>query len=236
MIRICVADDEKLHIDRLRLFLNRFFPSQKEYTLTVFTNGEDLVRSYAPVYDIIFLDIEMPRLNGMDTARQIRRQDSDVVIIFLTRMAQYAVRGYEVNAFDFIVKPVDYPSFSAKLKRAMTVAAQKQEYKIEIRPDGGAMWLPTSSVYYIEVIQHNLTYHTSLGTFSERRSLSELEETLREYGFRYCSRYCLVNLKFVQGIYDQYVIVCGEKLEISRRRRKALMETMIDYYEGKSHV
>ena len=81
MIRICVADDEKNHIDRLRLFLNRFFPSQEDYTLTVFTNGEDLVQSYAPVYDIIFLDIEMPRLNGMDTARQIRQQDSDVVII-----------------------------------------------------------------------------------------------------------------------------------------------------------
>lgn len=234
MLRICVADDSKADVDRLKQHLDRLF-SGIEYTLTVFKDGADLAYDYSPAYDIILLDIEMPRMNGMDTARAIRRVDSDVVIIFLTRMAQYAVKGYEVNALDFIVKPVDYPSFALKMKRAINVVSRKQEHKIAIRSDSGLLWIPVSSVYYIEVIKHDLTYHTMLGTYTARGGLSELEAAIGRYGFRYSSRYCLVNLRYVQGIFDWYVLVAGEKLALSRRKRGDLMDAYMSYYGGTHH-
>lgn len=233
MLRICVADDDKKSIDRLRSFLLQFFTLRKDtFELTAFPDGEALVKNYAPVYDIIFLDIEMPGLDGMRAAEMIREKDRNTVIIFLTHMAQYAVRGYEVNAFDFIVKPVDYNSFAVKLGRAIAEAARQQEYRVEIRMDGDCLWLPTSAIYFIEVNKHDVTYHTDQGDFTARGSLNELQDRLWRYGFRPCSRYCLVNMKHVTGIYDWFILVHGEKIEVSRRRRKEMMDALLDYYGG----
>lgn len=233
MLRICAADDEQSCIDRLQDFLARYFTLRDEqYELTVFSSGEQLLKNYAPVYDIIFLDIEMPGPSGMQTAARIREQDSATVLIFLTRMAQYAIRGYEVSAFDFIVKPVDYNSFSIKLGRAIEEAKKKQEYRLEIRMDGNCLWLPVSEVYAVEVNKHDLTYHTAQGDFTARGSLNELEEKLRPYAFRACSRFCLVNMKHVTGIYDWYILVRGRKIEVSRRKRKELLEALLDLYGG----
>ena len=165
----------------------------------------------------------MPGTDGMQTAARIREKDSETVIVFLTRMAQYAIKGYEVKALDFIVKPVDYNSFSVKLGRAIDAAKRKQEYRIEIRMDGDCLWLPVSAVYSIEVNKHELTYHTAQGNFTARGSLSELEGKLRPHGFRTCSRYCLVNMKHVTGIYDWFILIGKEKIEVSRRKRKELL-------------
>ncbi len=233
MIHICIADDEAASVERLRRFLDKFFRNEEgAYDLTAFADGEELVASYSPKYDIIFLDIEMPRLNGMAAAKRIRKSDSDAVIIFFTRMKQYAVKGYEVNALDFIVKPIDYPSFAVKMKKALVALSRRQEEKIEIAMNGNFVWVALSDVYYVEVIKHDLTYHTRTGIYTARGSLSALETSLREKGFRLCSRYCLINLKHVTGIYDWYVTVGTEKLEISRRKRKELMNDLLDYYGG----
>ena len=237
MLRFCVADDEQTCIDRLRDFLARYFTLRDEpYELTAFASGEQLLKNYAPVYDIIFLDIEMPGPDGMQTAARIRERDSETVILFLTRMAQYAIRGYEVGALDFIVKPIDYNSFSVKLGRALEAAKRKQEYRVEIRMDGDCLWLPASAVYFVEVNKHDLTYHTAQGTFTARGSLNELEEKLRPHGFRACSRYCLVNMKHVTGIFDWYILVRGERIEVSRRKRKELLEALLDLYGGNGNA
>ena len=233
MLRICVADDEPACIRRLEDFLARYFTLRtQQYELTAFSSGDRLLKNYAPVYDIIFLDIEMPGQSGMQTAARIREMDEKVILIFLTRMAQYAAAGYEVNAFDFIVKPVDYNSFSVKFGRALDAVKRRQEYKIEVRLDGGFVWLPTSSVWLIEVNKHDVTYHAEQGTYTARGSLAELEARLAPFGFRRCSRYCLVNMKFVTGIYDWYILLHGQKVEVSRRMRKELMEALLDYYGG----
>ena len=233
MVRICVADDEAACVEQLRGYLDRYFADDANgYSLTVYRNGEELLRNYRAAYDVIFLDIEMPEMNGMEAARRLRAIDSDAVIVFLTRMAQFAVRGYEVQALDFMVKPVKYEHFAAKLERAINVAARRSERKIEIRMDGDLLWLPASSVYYVEVIKHDLIYHTALGDYKARGSLTDAEKTLRDCGFRSCSRYCLVNMKHVLGIYSWYILVGDRKIEVSRRKRKELMLALMDYYGG----
>lgn len=107
-------------------------------------------------------------MDGMAAAERIRKADENVVIVFLTRMAQYAVKGYSVNALDFIVKPVGYEVFAEKLRRAIDTAAKRAERKIEIRMDGDVLWLPASSVYYVEVRTHDLIYHTTMGEYRVR--------------------------------------------------------------------
>lgn len=233
MLRICVCDDDDKDVNTVKKYLDKYFSdSEEKYSFTYFSDGEDLLNNYCGSYDIIFLDIEMPHINGMQTAKRIRKADEDVIIIFLTRMAKYAVKGYDVNALDFIVKPVDYPSFKVKFRRAVATAKKRQEYKIEIKMDGQFMWLAVSSVYYIEVFKHNLTYHTSIGIFTARGTLNEIETTLSDKGFIMCSRYCLVNLKHIIGFYGSYILVDNDKIEISRRKRKGLLNALMDYHGG----
>ena len=85
----------------------------------------DILENYRPVYDIVFLDVEMKHLDGMETARRIRALDADVVLIFITNMAQYAIKGYAVGALDYVLKPVPYFAFSQQLQKAVDTNADK---------------------------------------------------------------------------------------------------------------
>ena len=89
-------------------------------------DGAEIAEHYTPGFDIIFMDVEMPRLDGFGAAEAIRAVDADVVLVFVTNMAQYAIRGYEVDALDYVLKPVNYYQFCTKLSRASLQSAEKQ--------------------------------------------------------------------------------------------------------------
>jgi len=119
MAKIAVVEDNDAMRAQLCGFIAQYAQeSGHQLDVTAFSDGAQLVEPYRPGFDIIFLDIEMPKLGGMPTAERIRRQDPDVVLVFVTNMAQYAIRGYEVDALDFVLKPVSYYQFSTKLERA----------------------------------------------------------------------------------------------------------------------
>ena len=120
MAQIAVVEDNDAMRAQLCGFIAQYAQeSGHQLDVTAFSDGAQLVDPYRPGFDIIFLDIEMPKLGGMPTAERIRRQDPDVVLVFVTNMAQYAIRGYEVDALDFVLKPVSYYQFSTKLERAL---------------------------------------------------------------------------------------------------------------------
>ena len=106
MAKIAVVEDNDAMRAQLCGFIAQYAQeSGHQLDVTAFSDGAQLVEPYRPGFDIIFLDIEMPKLGGMPTAERIRRQDPDVVLVFVTNMAQYAIRGYEVDALDFVLKP-----------------------------------------------------------------------------------------------------------------------------------
>ena len=134
MAKIAVVEDNDAMRAQLCGFIAQYAQeSGHQLDVTAFSDGAQLVEPYRPGFDIIFLDIEMPKLGGMPTAERIRRQDPDVVLVFVTNMAQYAIRGYEVDALDFVLKPVSYYQFSTKLERALQ--------RIQRR----SCWIPTTS-------------------------------------------------------------------------------------------
>ena len=233
MVRIAIVDDDREDLELLQEQLRRYFQSRGEdCSVFPFSDGEDLLQTYSASYDILFLDVEMRWSNGIDVARSLRDRDQDTVIIFVSRLAQYAVEGYSVNAFDYILKPVEYSSFEKKLDRALRHLASHRSHKIRIASGGDYIWLSSDEIRYIEVYGHYLVYHSTRGDFSTGGAINAVAEELAPLHFIQCTRFSLVNLKHVTGVDGDNVILGRDQLPISRRRRKALLDALLRYNGG----
>ena len=119
MIRVAIVEDEEAVREQLLGYVQRY---TRQYGTTfevrTFSDGVEILEGYRPVFDLILLDVEMKHLDGMETAQRIRALDSDVMIVFITNMAQYAIKGYAVGALDYVLKPVPYFAFSQQLQKA----------------------------------------------------------------------------------------------------------------------
>lgn len=236
MIHIAIVEDEELYVEQLKSYIERF---QKEtghdIKLSFFSDGDEIVERYRADYDIILMDIQMRFMDGMTAAEKIREMDKEVVIMFFTNMTQYAVRGYEVDALDYMVKPVEYFSFSQKLGRALERVKRKDEHYISIPVETGIQKLNIQEIYYIESFGHNLVYCTKKGQFESRGTMKDLEEILSPYGFFRSGKSYLVNMIYVEGIKDGCCQVHGELLQISRQKKKEFMEALVRYMSEVAH-
>lgn len=233
MAKIAVVEDNDAVRAELCGFIAQYAQeSGSQLDVTPFSDGAQVVEPYRPGFDIIFLDIEMPTLGGMPTAERIRLLDPDVVLIFVTNMAQYAVRGYEVDALDFVLKPVNYYQFSTKLARALQRIQRRRGGQITLQTPGGAQQLDTDAILYLETRDRLLHYHTADKVWSVRGSLLKSEKELAPYHFARCNQCYLVNLRHVKGVQDDLVQVGEERLEISRRQRAAFLAAVASYVGG----
>ncbi len=231
MIRIAVVEDEELFRLQLEKYIDQYRSEYGEnISVRYFSDGVEIVEDYAADYDIILMDIEMSVMNGMQAAEEIRKLDKDVVIMFITNMTQYAIRGYQVDALDYIVKPVEYFSFSQKLSRTIERVA-KDEYKyITLQKEGNIMRVKLSDIRYVESHGHTLCYFLRKdGVVENRGVMRELEAILDGEGFYRCNKGCIVNLAYVDGIQENNCLIGEELLPISRGKRKEFMEVLMEY-------
>ncbi len=233
MYHIAVVEDEKEFSEQLQEFLKRYEEEQgTKFKVSVFCDGAEILEEYQNIYDIILLDIEMPKMNGMDAAVEIRKVDTDVVLMFITNMAAYAIRGYEVEALDFVMKPITYYSFAMKMTRALKRVRRKEQQQIALTLPGGMKKLGIQQIYYIEVQNHMLHYHTNEGEYMVRGTMQSVEEMLKPYPFVKCNHWYLVNLAHVSEVQKNTVIVEGHELEISRRNRTPFLKALTEYVGG----
>lgn len=138
-MRVLIAEDEPDFARQMEQHLRRFAEeNQLPLTMQTYGNGAELVEQYRPDWDILLLDVDMPGLDGISAARCIRGTDAEVIIIFVTNLAQYAICGYEVNALDYVLKPVNYYALSMKLKKALRYC-RKSESKYLLLNRGGRL-------------------------------------------------------------------------------------------------
>lgn len=234
MIRIAIAEDDRECFAQLERYIGDYGrETGRAFQITHYDNGEDLVERYAPEFDLILMDVEMPFMDGMTAAGYVRQKDPEVVIIFVTNLAQYAIQGYSVNALDYILKPVNYFSFSQRLGRALQYVRGRGKSCIVVTVKGGAMKLEVDSIFYIERLGRQLMFHTRTGIHASAATLQEVEAALEGRGrFARCNKGYLVNLEYVDGIQDGCALVRGNKLLISRGRRGPFLEALADCVGG----
>ncbi len=233
MLRIALVDDDPSHLQLMKSYAERY-SMQEHIQLSVkeFHNGLNFVEDYDGSFDVVFLDIEMPHLDGVEAAHRIRAVDQSVGIIFVTNMAQYAIRGYEVNAIDFIVKPVQYYVFTDKLKKAIQFSKINTEIEIVIDTGDAVIKLRASRLTYIEKDKNYLVYHTKDESFRVRGTVADAEIALCGEGFSKCISGCLVNLRYVTRASKDTVWLGEVQLPISRQRRKDFKEELMKYMGG----
>jgi DNA-binding LytR/AlgR family response regulator len=228
MYHIAVVEDDAATRAEVLGFLDRYGQEQP-IQATAFADGAEILAKYTPRFDVILLDIEMPQVNGMETARRIRQMDPEVVLVFLTNMATYAIQGYEVGAMDFLLKPIQYDAFAMKLGRVLKRVRQKGEKQILLTLPGGAKKLALRQIYYVEVQNRMLHYHTDQGEYVMRGTMQSVEQQLSPYPFVKCNHWYVVNLMHVTEVRKNIVVVGGHELEISRRNRTAFLRALTEY-------
>lgn len=230
MLKIAIAEDDLRYAEQLEEYLHRFAREhQLQMEIRRFPDGTALVSAYDHTFDLLLLDVDMPGLDGISTARQIRMLDSEVLLMFITNLAQYAIKGYGVDALDYVLKPVSYGALSMKLKKALRIWRGRDDAAIFVRQDGERVRLPISRIYYVEVYSHSLCYHTADGDITPTggQTMNQVERELMQYRFVRCHNCYLINLRYVDGVTNSTVQVAGSTLPVSRNRRKNLLDALV---------
>ena len=231
MIKIAIVEDEAMYAKQLEEFLHQYEKENGEaFDITIYSDGDQIVNKYQSQYDIILMDVEMKFMDGMSAAEEIRKVDTEVVIIFITNMAQYAIRGYAVDALDYVLKPVSYFAFSQRLSRTIGRMKKRETKMIMVSMKGGTVRINIANIYYIESQGHTLILHTILGDYETTGTMKEMEEKLADMNFCRGNKGYLINLAHVDGITDGCAMVKGERLVLSRARKKEFMEELTKYW------
>lgn len=231
MLRIAVVEDDVAQSNRMKKYLEDFLAEQERpYTIDVYDNAVDFLDKYKNPYDIVLMDIEMPRMNGLEAAKKLRAMDEMAVLIFVTKMSQFAINGYEVSAIGYILKPVNAYSLYVHMQKALNIISANTEKKIVLQMKQGIVSFSTRKLIYIEVSGHKLNYHLRDDTHEAYGKLTDEEEKLKDYHFSRCSNAFLVNLAYVQAIIGNTVYLSsGVELPVSRGMKKTFTDAYIRY-------
>ena len=230
-MRIAVCDDEELFRIEFKSVLDKVLINA-EYDIDTFSSGSSLYEAFLKnPFDLVFLDIEMPGIDGITLAKRLRAVSENVQIVFLTSHIEYALEGYEVNALRYLVKPVDMNKLSEVLKYIQD--KKNNSRQIMIKQEGEDIVIDISDVIYMESMDKNVRIVTSKSEYITRYNISDYEEELKNSGFLRIHRGYLISLSKVKKIVKNDVVMDGDiSLPVSRSNIKTLKDALYAYVEG----
>ena len=235
MLNIIILEDQTEQADRLSQMLKKYAEAHEgfSYQLKLYDRSIPFLTEYKCDADLLFLDIQIPDMLGMEAAKRIRAMDDKVIIIFITMLTQYAIEGYSVGAFDYVLKPVRYEEFSSKLDRVCRMLAhQNTSLTVELRTKEEIRRISADEIAYIEVANHDILVHTDKETIRQWGNLKSYEDKLVSAHFVRCNACYLVNLKYVRGMTGDMVTVGNDELAISKAKRKDFLIALAQYKGG----
>ena len=230
MLKLAIVDDDAGYRSDIRNLLHRYEEEFGEkFAITEYTDGDELTENYVPDLDIILLDVEMEFMDGMTAASNIRKVDNEVIIIFITNMPQYAIKGYQVGALDYILKPISYYPFSQTMKKAIGKRQSSESRYIIASQKGVRQKIDVSTIRYVEVINHDLIFHTTENDINSKGALKDVMKELSESNFFLCNKGYYINLEYVDAVDGNNVTIGKDELQVSRAKKKPLIDALNEY-------
>lgn len=227
-MKIAVCDDDQRDLKLLESYCRQFDP---EIPVAMFSSGEALLEAYRKdFYDLVFLDIELGRLNGLEAGKRLAGMSPKPIIVFTTHSSSYAVRGYGI-AMRYLTKPIAYDTFSAVMKLALEQILPR---KIIIISNGIQRIVPIGEILYFEVLRHQLFVHLKSGeSLSMRRTLAEVIEQIPCGPFAQPHKSYYINMEYVDRLTQQNITMTnGDLIPISRSRKNNFQLRLNEYMEG----
>ena len=230
---IAMVDDSLEDVNRLKEYLERYgMETGTKNKSWYFSDAESFLESNHSRFDLVIMDIDMPGINGVDAARQLRQKGNGIVIMFVTNMPQYALAGYEVEAVDYVLKPLSYQDFALKMQKASRYVQRNRDVAITLQTADCVVSIQVSEILYVESMLHYLMYHTTQGSWKVRGSIAKAEKELSPLRFVRCNSGFLVNLRHVKSIEKEDVLIGDHRLRISRGKRMEFMNAFTRYLGG----
>lgn len=227
-MNIAIVEDSAEDAKILKDNIDRYAAEHEEMcSVSVYSDGVQFLTNYKPVFDVVFMDIEMPYKDGLKVSQKLRALDASVCLVFITNMHQYAIKGYEVEAFDFIVKPISYATFEFHFKRIAEKVRQTPKSELVISCQGSKQRVAVRDIDYVEVADHKVLFHAGGRVIESWSPLYKIAEELEPYGFAMCNVCYLVNLAHVRCVKNDFVFIGDVQLKISRPKRKDFMARLM---------
>lgn len=234
-MRIAICDDEEVFNMQTVELINSMLAKPTECDIITCLSGEELLEKYnAERFNIIFLDIEMGGMNGMDTAREIRKTDENVIIVFLTSYQEFAPDGYEVNAYRYLIKNQPAYIYEKQFKSIFDEYSQKHKcFMINDRNDKICIHL--KDICFFEVMNKNVTVHTAIKSYEYIGKLSNIEEQLQnDDSFIKTHKSYIVNVAQIDTIRNFDILMKNsENALMSRNLKKSVVDKYISYMTGR---
>lgn len=233
MLRIALVDDDSADRRDLESLLLAYRRSRGvDLTVEAFSDGDDVATNYPGSWDVLFLDVEMRFMDGLAAAERIRSRDSEVTLILVSRNPRYAVQGYSVEALDFVVKPLSEAAVFRTLDRAVDRWRHRRAQTITLRRHHDVWKLDVRGLWFVEVLDHDLTFVTAEKIHKIPGTLSEIEAALAKEPFFRCHKAFLVNLDHVDGLEGDQILIHDRKVPLSRARKASFLERLNEQMGG----
>lgn len=232
-MRIAIVDDSRQDALALQACIDACSGSDPSlYEVALFDGGADFLRGRGEGLDVAFIDVQMPGMGGVETARRLREEDERACVVLVTSYFQYALEGYAVGALDFIVKPASRASVSACLARARRQLERSAKRVISVQSGREACYLDVSSIDLVETSGKHVLVRGSFGSVSSTETMKGLERRLAGFGFYRCHQAYIVNMAKVETVRGDEAVVAGTPVPISRHRKAAFLDAFAAYVGG----
>lgn len=225
-MKIAIVEDNAVDSEILEELLSKFFLQENiNFELFIYTSGEDLLVDWPSDFDIVFLDIHMEKMNGIEAAARIRETNERVVIIFVTHDPQYSLMGYSVDALDYLIKPITFDLLDRVLSKAVRRLGNLDRTCITIRNNEGYFIVNPMDIQYIELANRKLVIHTSTGSIACLKTMQNMADQLPDTFFR-CHSAFLINLNAVESVRGPYAVVAGKMIPVSKHRKQEFFSSL----------
>ncbi len=228
MLKIDIVEDTPSEKEHLIELIAQFQKENNEFfEIQTFDNGFLFLDNFKPDFNLVFLDIAMPGINGVEVSQKLRKMDPDVCLIFVTNLAQYAIKGYEVEALDFLLKPVKYIRLEKVMQRAIKKIELNSKKDIVIKTTDSFVKISSDDIISVVADDHIIIYHTLKGDYQTWSSLKAVLGELSPIKFYRIGKSSIINLNFVKGIKNGSVMLKdGSGFPIPRGKKGEFVSAM----------